>query len=171
MMNSSTTASAAVDGSAAPPQHDQQGLDRSHGLASSSIISGDKGLEDSSGTVASDDAHLKQLSTLKQLSYCLKLLSHAHSDEEKFVALVMLPRLLDPEDRQSVLLAFSRMNFGFLTRLMRTRRTCSNQRLSQVKEEQNASSAGKRFLMDLLTVVKALTFFCCGCWNAWVVLR
>ncbi|KAJ3412307.1 hypothetical protein HDV05_000965 [Chytridiales sp. JEL 0842] len=57
---------------------------------------------------------------LDQLEQCMKLLSPKSSDEDKFVALVILPKLLDPSDATAVRFVFDRMNFKFIARLLRT---------------------------------------------------
>ncbi|KAJ3207185.1 hypothetical protein HDU67_007622 [Dinochytrium kinnereticum] len=58
---------------------------------------------------------------LAELDACLQLLRPKASDENKFVALFLLPRLLpDPNDHAKIQYAFDRMNFTFLKRLLRT---------------------------------------------------
>ncbi|KAJ3103414.1 hypothetical protein HDU97_010160 [Phlyctochytrium planicorne] len=57
---------------------------------------------------------------MEDLDTCLSLLGQK-SDENKFVALFLLPRLLpDPNDHLRIQHAFSRMNFKFLKRLLGT---------------------------------------------------
>ncbi|RIA82124.1 Neurochondrin-domain-containing protein [Glomus cerebriforme] len=54
-----------------------------------------------------------------EITRCLDLLSPESSDDEKFVALMLLPRLLQ-HDQETVKLVFEAMDFRFLERLMRT---------------------------------------------------
>jgi hypothetical protein len=58
--------------------------------------------------------------SLDQLKQCLQLLAPKSKDEDKFVALVILPKLLDPTDTTAVHFVFDRMNFKFITRLLKT---------------------------------------------------
>ena len=54
-----------------------------------------------------------------EIIQCLNLLSPDSSDDAKFVALMLLPRLLQ-QDQKTVKLVFEAMDFNFLERLMRT---------------------------------------------------
>jgi hypothetical protein len=54
-----------------------------------------------------------------EIIQCLNLLSPESSDDAKFVALMLLPRLLQ-HDQKTVKLVFEAMDFNFLERLMRT---------------------------------------------------
>jgi hypothetical protein len=54
-----------------------------------------------------------------EIARCLDLLSPESSDDAKFVALMLLPRLLQ-QDQETVKLVFGAMDFIFLERLMRT---------------------------------------------------
>ncbi|KAJ3007596.1 hypothetical protein HKX48_009038 [Thoreauomyces humboldtii] len=55
----------------------------------------------------------------EQLERCLNLLAPQTKDEEKFVALLMLPRLLDPQKNpQSLHICFRRMNWSFIHRML-----------------------------------------------------
>ncbi|PKY41702.1 Neurochondrin-domain-containing protein [Rhizophagus irregularis] len=54
-----------------------------------------------------------------EITRCLDLLSPESSDDAKFVALMLLPRLLQ-QDQETVKLVFGAMDFTFLERLMRT---------------------------------------------------
>ncbi|RKO92423.1 Neurochondrin-domain-containing protein [Blyttiomyces helicus] len=57
---------------------------------------------------------------IQQLDHCLELLERPSRDEEKFVALLILPRLLDPNDPAAVQRAFESMPWSFLRRLLGT---------------------------------------------------
>ncbi|CAG8716978.1 16443_t:CDS:2, partial [Dentiscutata erythropus] len=54
-----------------------------------------------------------------EIDRCIELLNPSSSDDAKFVAFTLLPRLLK-QDRENVLLIFDAMDFKFLERLMRT---------------------------------------------------
>ena len=54
-----------------------------------------------------------------EIIQCLDLLRSESSDDAKFVALTLLPRLLQ-QDQETVRLVFEAMDFKFLERLMRT---------------------------------------------------
>ncbi|RIB01424.1 Neurochondrin-domain-containing protein [Gigaspora rosea] len=54
-----------------------------------------------------------------EIDRCIELLNPSSSDEAKFVALTLLPRLLK-QDKKNVELIFDAMDFKFLERLMRT---------------------------------------------------
>ncbi|KAF0484230.1 Neurochondrin-domain-containing protein [Gigaspora margarita] len=54
-----------------------------------------------------------------EIDRCIELLNPSSSDEAKFVALTLLPRLLK-QDKKNVVLIFDAMDFKFLERLMRT---------------------------------------------------
>ncbi|OZJ05766.1 hypothetical protein BZG36_01329 [Bifiguratus adelaidae] len=56
----------------------------------------------------------------EQLTSCLQLLHNEASDESKFVALLLLPRIVDPNNEAAVMQAFNGMNFKFLDRMLRT---------------------------------------------------
>lgn len=58
-----------------------------------------------------------------EIDQCLKLLSASASDESKFTALLILPRLLDANDENTIQHVFSKMNFKFLERLMKSKPT------------------------------------------------
>ncbi|KAJ3085542.1 hypothetical protein HK102_014069 [Quaeritorhiza haematococci] len=57
--------------------------------------------------------------THQQLSRCLTLLQPSSSDEEKFAALLLIPRILQPDDFRGVKTVFDAMDFGFLERMLR----------------------------------------------------
>ncbi|TPX69843.1 hypothetical protein SpCBS45565_g02233 [Spizellomyces sp. 'palustris'] len=58
--------------------------------------------------------------TRQQLEQCLSLLSSETRDEEKFVAMLILPRLLDPvSDKESLRFTFDHMNWSFVDRLLK----------------------------------------------------
>ncbi|RUS28706.1 Neurochondrin-domain-containing protein [Jimgerdemannia flammicorona] len=65
------------------------------------------------------------------LNHCLALLAPSATDESKFVALLLLPRLLDQKDPQTMHRVFAGMNFGFLERLMKTK----SQQEAEIPEE------------------------------------
>ncbi|CAG8758612.1 31102_t:CDS:2, partial [Racocetra persica] len=54
-----------------------------------------------------------------EIDRCIELLRPSSSDDAKFVALMLLPRLLKQE-KENVILIFDAMDFKFLERLMRT---------------------------------------------------
>ncbi|KAI8848535.1 Neurochondrin-domain-containing protein [Chytridium lagenaria] len=86
---------------------------------------------------------------IAELDACLKLLSPSSSDENKFVALFLLPRLLpDPNDHDKIQYAFDRMNFKFLKRLL----------LTAEKPDANASSIPAITLHSI--AVNVLSGFC-----------
>ncbi|KAJ2962249.1 hypothetical protein NQZ79_g2665 [Umbelopsis isabellina] len=58
-----------------------------------------------------------------EIDHCLKLLSASASDESKFTALLILPRLLDANDETTIQHVFGKMNFKFLERLMKSKPT------------------------------------------------
>ncbi|CAM0135751.1 hypothetical protein VKS41_001820 [Umbelopsis sp. WA50703] len=58
-----------------------------------------------------------------EIDQCLKLLSASASDESKFTALLILPRLLDANDESTIQHVFGKMNFKFLERLMKSKPT------------------------------------------------
>ncbi|KAL1924071.1 uncharacterized protein VTP21DRAFT_7106 [Calcarisporiella thermophila] len=65
---------------------------------------------------------MEQASTAhSEIERCLALLRPGTSDESKFVALLLLPRLLNQENPESVRRVFNGMNFKFLERLMKTK--------------------------------------------------
>jgi hypothetical protein len=55
-----------------------------------------------------------------EIDQCLRLLSPASSDESKFTALLILPRLLDATDHSTIQHVFDKMNFKFIERLMKS---------------------------------------------------
>ncbi|KAI8972686.1 Neurochondrin-domain-containing protein [Pilobolus umbonatus] len=55
-----------------------------------------------------------------EIDRCLTLIQPSASDESKFVGMLMLPRLLDQKNTQSVERVFKGMNFKFIERLLRT---------------------------------------------------
>ncbi|KAJ3334680.1 hypothetical protein HDU93_007449 [Gonapodya sp. JEL0774] len=57
-------------------------------------------------------------STTAQLSQLLPLLHSSRSSEEKFVALALLPRFLDPSDSRSVATVFEAIDWSFIERLL-----------------------------------------------------
>ncbi|CAI2182301.1 11600_t:CDS:2 [Funneliformis geosporum] len=60
-----------------------------------------------------------------EINQCLNLLRSESSDDAKFVALMLLPRLLQ-QDQENVRLVFDSMDFKFLERLMRTSNSSDN---------------------------------------------
>ncbi|KAG2184580.1 hypothetical protein INT43_000489 [Umbelopsis isabellina] len=66
-----------------------------------------------------------------EIDQCLKLLSASASDESKFTALLILPRLLDANDENTIQHVFGRMNFKFLERLMKSSK-CINSSVTLV---------------------------------------
>ncbi|CAG8541417.1 9308_t:CDS:2, partial [Acaulospora morrowiae] len=56
-----------------------------------------------------------------EITRCLELLSPSSSDDAKFVALMLLPRLLQ-QDEETTKIIFDAIDFKFLERLMRTER-------------------------------------------------
>jgi hypothetical protein len=54
------------------------------------------------------------------LVHCLRQLEEATTDEERFVALLILPRLLDVQNLNQLKAAFSRIDMSFIERLLRT---------------------------------------------------
>ncbi|KAI8972641.1 hypothetical protein BDB01DRAFT_900332 [Pilobolus umbonatus] len=64
-----------------------------------------------------------------EIDRCLSLIQPSASDESKFVGMLMLPRLLDRKNTQSVERVFKGMNFKFIERLLRTPKK-SRKRLS-----------------------------------------
>ncbi|KAJ3051553.1 hypothetical protein HK097_007433 [Rhizophlyctis rosea] len=58
-----------------------------------------------------------------QLTHCFELLSSAARDEDKFVGLMLLARVLDPNDLASVQRAFEAIPWKFISRLLITRET------------------------------------------------
>ncbi|KAJ3035102.1 hypothetical protein HDV00_004324 [Rhizophlyctis rosea] len=58
-----------------------------------------------------------------QLSHCLDLLFSATRDEDKFVGLMLLARVLDPNDQEAVRRAFDSIPWKFISRLLVTRDT------------------------------------------------
>lgn len=55
-----------------------------------------------------------------EIDQCLTLLSPSSSDESKFTALLILPRLLDSNDHATIQRVFDKMNFKFIERLMKS---------------------------------------------------
>jgi hypothetical protein len=55
-----------------------------------------------------------------EIDQCLNLLSPSSSDESKFTALLILPRLLDSNDHATIQRVFDKMNFKFIERLMKS---------------------------------------------------
>jgi hypothetical protein len=53
-----------------------------------------------------------------ELQRCLDMLQSANSDEERFVALLMLPRLLEATNQQQVHISFSHIDDTFIERLL-----------------------------------------------------
>nr|KAI8054231.1 Neurochondrin-domain-containing protein [Syncephalis plumigaleata] len=53
-----------------------------------------------------------------ELQRCLDMLQSANSDEERFVALLMLPRLLEATNQQQVNISFSHIDDTFIERLL-----------------------------------------------------
>ncbi|KAG2188562.1 hypothetical protein INT44_001317 [Umbelopsis vinacea] len=58
-----------------------------------------------------------------EIDQCLNLLSPSSSDESKFTALLILPRLLDSNDHATIQRVFDKMNFKFIERLMKSKKT------------------------------------------------
>jgi Neurochondrin len=72
-----------------------------------------------------DSLHNMQVSSSKEnraaeIDQCLNLLSPSSSDESKFTALLILPRLLDSNDHATIQRVFNKMNFKFIERLMKS---------------------------------------------------
>ncbi|CAG8512161.1 7005_t:CDS:2 [Ambispora gerdemannii] len=61
-----------------------------------------------------------------EIEKCLELLGPSTSDEEKFVALMLLPRLLQ-QDPNNVKVVFEAMDFKFLERLLRTKSSTTSE--------------------------------------------
>lgn len=55
-----------------------------------------------------------------EIDRCLAMMAPSASDESKFVAMFMLPKLLDQTNAETIERAFKGMNFGFIERLLRT---------------------------------------------------
>jgi len=53
-----------------------------------------------------------------QIEKCMLLLQSHTNDEEKFVALLILPKLLNPNDKELMTIVFKRIDFKFLRRLL-----------------------------------------------------
>lgn len=55
-----------------------------------------------------------------EIDRCLSMIVPSASDESKFVGMLMLPKLLDQNNTETVERAFKGMNFVFIERLLRT---------------------------------------------------
>ncbi|KAG1462758.1 hypothetical protein G6F55_002775 [Rhizopus delemar] len=55
-----------------------------------------------------------------EIDRCLSMIVPSASDESKFVGMLMLPKLLDQNNTETVERAFKGMNFIFIERLLRT---------------------------------------------------
>ncbi|KAJ2845558.1 hypothetical protein IWW36_004731, partial [Coemansia brasiliensis] len=55
-----------------------------------------------------------------KIEKCAQLLSQKSTDDEKFAGLLLLPRIVDPQDAQSWSLLFDAMDIRFIERLLRT---------------------------------------------------
>jgi len=64
--------------------------------------------------------HKQSVNREAQIMEILELLKPESTDEQKFVALLLLPRILDPNDKKVVMNVFHSMDFTFLTRLLVT---------------------------------------------------
>jgi len=53
-----------------------------------------------------------------QINKCMLLLQSHTKDEEKFVALLILPKLLNPNDKELMTIVFKEIDFKFLRRLL-----------------------------------------------------
>lgn len=58
-----------------------------------------------------------------EIDRCLSLISPSQPDESKFVGMLLLPRLLQHDQKETVRRVFDGMNFKFLERLLRS---CEN---------------------------------------------
>lgn len=56
--------------------------------------------------------------TKDQIKKCMLLLKSHTKDEEKFVALLILPKLLDPNDKELMSIVYKEIDFVFLRRLL-----------------------------------------------------
>jgi len=54
----------------------------------------------------------------EQIKKCMLLLQRHTKDEEKFVALLILPKLLNPKDKELMSIVFKEIDFVFLRRLL-----------------------------------------------------
>lgn len=55
-----------------------------------------------------------------EIDRCLSLISPSQPDESKFVGMLLLPRLLQQDQAETVRRVFDGMNFKFIERLLRT---------------------------------------------------
>lgn len=55
-----------------------------------------------------------------EIDRCLSLIAPSQPDESKFVGMLLLPRLLQQNEPESVQRVFDGMNFKFIERLLRT---------------------------------------------------
>jgi hypothetical protein len=67
-----------------------------------------------------------------QLTRCIDLLHSDSSDEDKLVALTLIPRILNKDDKESIQVLFNGMNFHFLDRLLVSRKNACD--VSQLYE-------------------------------------
>ena len=62
---------------------------------------------------------MEQQLTAADLPRILDLLAPSSTDSQKFVALTLLPRLLEP-NKETIMMVFEAMDFNFIERLLRT---------------------------------------------------
>ncbi|KAI9253994.1 Neurochondrin-domain-containing protein [Phascolomyces articulosus] len=77
-------------------------------------------------------AHSSAADRSAEIDRCLELISPAQPDESKFVGMLLLPRLLNHDQVDSIQRVFDGMNFKFIERLLRT--SSVNSETGQVPE-------------------------------------
>ncbi len=58
--------------------------------------------------------------TMSQFEQTLRLLDKSSTDEEKFIALLILPKIVDAKNETQIQAIFEKLDIAFLTRLLRT---------------------------------------------------
>lgn len=56
----------------------------------------------------------------ESLEKCLELFDKDRTDEEKFAGLLLITKLVQPHEKDSMILFFNRLDFQFLLRLLRS---------------------------------------------------
>ena len=57
---------------------------------------------------------------MSQFEQTLQLLQKGSSDEEKFIALLILPKIVDAKNETQIQTVFDKLDIAFLSRLLRT---------------------------------------------------
>eukprot|EP00833_Pecoramyces_ruminatium_P002281 jgi/Orpsp1_1/1176313/evm.model.c7180000057152.1 len=70
--------------------------------------------------------------TKDQIKKCMLLLKSHTKDEEKFVALLILPKLLDPNDKELMSIVYKEIDFVFLRRLLLSNNSDSQSSLYKI---------------------------------------